>query len=689
MPISKTKGPYDLYDSIGNNNPIQDPKHSIGYTGKSELMFYNYLRPLTSLNEGLYALTCEEDVRCLDTFVRSFKSIKVYIEHGVTAFDSYHRALRFRATIEEITDELGSIATNRTEKILLTWHESSETTKEPVCDSIIPSFLPQHESSTPFKNYVFIVYDINLSFISQQATASQVIDDVMRQLSFEETELDGKAGYPDVARNGVDSSGLSHDESFGVDDLDLNLYEPINLNVFQVKTQSELPVYEEPDVEVSTQVTIVEEVETQEFSVEDVVLEDYVSSREDAELSNGTDDDDAEEDFLVDEQNKIVEPDLDVHLFGINMDLPFDDIGVPNLVSNDVLEKEDVVVINADGFDSDLMMIVRIKSLHEVTAVNQPNNPQLDNKDLQQIHPDDLEEMDLRWQMAMLTMRARRFLKNTGRKFSMNGNESIRAPRSQDTKNKESTRRIVPVETPASSALVSSDGLGGYDWSDQAEDGPTNFALMAYSSTSSNCEVYTDSNCSSSYLKNVKILKEQNKQLLKDLRTSKIQAITYKTGLEFVEARLLVHKKNDSIYEEDIKLLKREIYLKEVVITNLRRKLEMAQKQKDEIQLTLENFENSSKSLSKLLDCRIIDKCITGLGYNVVPPPYIGNFMPLKPNLSSLKEFVNEPIGSKPTVKKPVDETSKAKASAGKLELEGRILVLQLRRKLLNLVLLK
>ncbi|GJW95450.1 hypothetical protein Tco_0175122 [Tanacetum coccineum] len=51
---------------------------------------------------------------------------------------------------------------------------------------------------------------------------------------------------------------------------------------------------------------------------------------------------------------------------------------------------------------------------------SQPNSPQLDNEDLQQINPDDLEEMDLRWQMAMLTMRARRFLKNTGRKFSVN-----------------------------------------------------------------------------------------------------------------------------------------------------------------------------------------------------------------------------------------------------------------------------
>nr|GEY23552.1 hypothetical protein [Tanacetum cinerariifolium] len=84
-------------------------------------------------------------------------------------------------------------------------------------------------------------------------------------------------------------------------------------------------------------------------------------------------------------------------------------------------------------------------------------------------------------EMAMLTMRARRFLKNTGIKFSMNGNETIgfdkskvecyncnkwghfarecRALRNQENKNRESTRRIVPAETPASSALVSYDGL--------------------------------------------------------------------------------------------------------------------------------------------------------------------------------------------------------------------------------------
>ncbi|GJS68002.1 ribonuclease H-like domain-containing protein [Tanacetum coccineum] len=135
-------------------------------------------------------------------------------------------------------------------------------------------------------------------------------------------------------------------------------------------------------------------------------------------------------------------------------------------------------------------------------------------EDLQQINPDDLEEMDLRWQMAMLTMRAKRFLKNTRKKLTVNGTETIgfdkskvecynchkrghfarecRAPRNQENMNKENTRRVVPVETTTSNALISCDGLGDYDWSDQAEEGPTNFALMAYSSTSSNSEDLQD-----------------------------------------------------------------------------------------------------------------------------------------------------------------------------------------------------
>ncbi|GKD92219.1 ribonuclease H-like domain-containing protein [Tanacetum coccineum] len=183
----------------------------------------------------------------------------------------------------------------------------------------------------------------------------------------------------------------------------------------------------------------------------------------------------------------------------------------------------------------------------------------------------------------MLTMKARRFLKNIGRKLTVNGNETIsfdkskvecynfhkmghfamecRAPRNQDNK-KESSRRSVPVETSTSTTLVSCDGLGGYDWSDQAEEGP-NYALMAFSSSSPDSEVSNDSICSKSCLKTIESLKSQNDQLLKDLKKSELMFLGYKTGLKSVEEKHEVYKVNESIYLPDIKGLKFEIHLGE------------------------------------------------------------------------------------------------------------------------------
>ncbi|GKC28676.1 putative ribonuclease H-like domain-containing protein [Tanacetum coccineum] len=139
------------------------------------------------------------------------------------------------------------------------------------------------------------------------------------------------------------------------------------------------------------------------------------------------------------------------------------------------------------------------------TQVNAANSINIDNLSDAVIY--DMEEMDLRWQIAMLTMRARSFLKNIGRKLTVNDNETnkskmkcynchkrgnfareCRAPRNQDNKKKESSKRSVHVETSTSTTLVSCDDLGGYNWSDQAKEGP-NYALMAFSSSSPNSEV--------------------------------------------------------------------------------------------------------------------------------------------------------------------------------------------------------
>ncbi|GJT96805.1 hypothetical protein Tco_1092323 [Tanacetum coccineum] len=153
--------------------------------------------------------------------------------------------------------------------------------------------------------------------------------------------------------------------------------------------------------------------------------------------------------------------------------------------------------------------------------------------------------MVLRWKMDMLTIRARRFLKNTHRKRTINGNEFVGFDKSKvECYNYHKKGHF------AKESLVSCDGLGRYDG--------------------------------------------------------------------------LIRQKKDLIMK----------------------KLEIAQKEKDRIQFNVDKFENASKILNKLIERQIVDNYKKGLGYNAVPPPYIGNFMPPTPDLSftGLDKFVNKPV---------------------------------------------
>ncbi|GKC08975.1 ribonuclease H-like domain-containing protein [Tanacetum coccineum] len=138
----------------------------------------------------------------------------------------------------------------------------------------------------------------------------------------------------------------------------------------------------------------------------------------------------------------------------------------------------------------------------------------MDDEDLEQIDHDDLEEMDLKWQVAMLSMRVKRFYKKTRKKLIFNGKEPVGFDKTKvecfnchrrghfaricikkykgnmngdaGYRSRDNTRRTVPVETSDAlvvqdNALIVQDGLG-YDWSYIAQDEPTEFALMAYPS---------------------------------------------------------------------------------------------------------------------------------------------------------------------------------------------------------------
>ncbi|GJZ51519.1 hypothetical protein Tco_0606034 [Tanacetum coccineum] len=94
---------------------------------------------------------------------------------------------------------------------------------------------------------------------------------------------------------------------------------------------------------------------------------------------------------------------------------------------------------------------------------NQSNALLLDYEDLEQIDADDLEEMDLKWQVAMLTMRVKRFIKKTRRKLDLNDRETVGFDR---------TKVLNEFYTCLRTSF-------------QAEEGITNFTLMVYTSQGS------------------------------------------------------------------------------------------------------------------------------------------------------------------------------------------------------------
>ncbi|GKE14587.1 hypothetical protein Tco_1422164 [Tanacetum coccineum] len=225
---------------------------------------------------------------------------------------------------------------------------------------------------------------------------------------------------------------------------------------------------------------------------------------------------------------------------------------------------------------------------------------------------DNLKEMDLQWEMVILTIRARRFIKRTCRKFDVNG-QRVRFDSYQDE-----------------------------------EEHPTNYALMAYTSSGSSSN--SDSEITKKYQFNL---------------------VSYKAGLESVEARLTHYKKNEVVFEESINVLNLEVKLRDNALVENKKNLEKQKKERDELKLTLEKFQNSSKSLNNLLESQVCDKFKTGLGYNAaspivesfvnssvileyqennksksnkryhaVPPPYTGNFIPSKPDLMFMDEIV-------------------------------------------------
>nr|GEW48784.1 hypothetical protein [Tanacetum cinerariifolium] len=288
---------------------------------------------------------------------------------------------------------------------------------------------------------------------------------------------------------------------------------------------------------------------------------------------------------------------------------------------------------------------------------SQSNSPQLDNDDLKQIDADDIEEMDLKWQLTMLTMRGRRFLQRTGRNLGANGTNSIGFDMSK-VECYNCHRRGILQE--------SCDGVSIYDWSFQADEEPKNYALMAFTSSSSSSSDNEVALCSKSCSKAYDTLQSHYDKLTNDHKKSQFDVLSYKTGLESVEARLVVYQHNENVFEEDIKLLKLKVMLRDNALVELQKKFKKAEQERDELKLKLEKFQTSLKNLNVSMPTSPVhDRYQSGEGYHAIPPPYTGTFIPPKSNLvfydaPTANETVLTVLNFEPSTTKPNKDLSQS-----------------------------
>ncbi|KAI3745792.1 hypothetical protein L6452_08201 [Arctium lappa] len=282
-------------------------------------------------------------------------------------------------------------------------------------------------------------------------------------------------------------------------------------------------------------------------------------------------------------------------------------------------------------------------------------NSSLINDDLEQLHPDDLEEMDIKWQMAMLYMRVKKFIKRTGRNnFSQRREDGAgfdKSGVSHNNNHQQAQSGSFNNNRNSAQALVSQQGMG-FDWSDQAEEAIQNQALMEEVSDLPT-EVISNL-CTQNCINTVKRYRDHNQNMSDDLKRLEKDIKDYVRIVERFEDQIKGFQANELQHSYDTNYWKWEKNDLELQLTKSKEESDKLRGELATVKLDVEKFSNASKTMDSLLQTQIHDKLRRGIGYNTTPPPYNNNYIPPSSDLLETKDKKDLPEGA--TEIDPLDE---------------------------------